>query len=161
MARQIAAIDETILGYAPDRVATVIADLGRYPEWWVAPYHVETLQDAKGVGTRIQMSNGRFVRWVATLTHIEPDRIIIKYEGAWNGEARWSVASCQDGTRLIFRIDVDPGPVWLKLLARTRDLKRQHSQQMTHVFAQLRRQLEAVEGAAMEPSRPTSVRSRV
>jgi uncharacterized protein YndB with AHSA1/START domain len=151
MARQIAAIDEAILGYPPDRVWAIVADLGRYHEWWAAPYHVETIQDAHGVGTRIRMSNGRFVRWVATLTQLDPERVVIHYEGAWNGDARWSVAPCLDGTRLVFRIDVDPGPVWLKMLARTRDLKRRHSHQMTKVFAQLRHRLEAIEGAAMEP----------
>ena len=94
-------------------------------------YRVETLEDKHGVGSRIKVANGRLVRWVATLTHLDPERVVLRYEGAWNGEARWSVAPCQEGTRLIFRIDVDPGPLWLKLLARTRDLKRQHSHQMT------------------------------
>lgn len=152
MARQISAIDEAILGYTPDRVWAVVADLGRYHEWWQAPFQVQTLHDAQGVGTRLRVSNGRFVHWTATLTHLDPDRIVTQYEGDWNGEARWSLAPCQDGTRLVFRIDVDPGPVWLKLLARTHDLKRRHSQQMTKVFAHLRARLEAIEGAAMEPT---------
>jgi hypothetical protein len=151
MARQIAAIDEAILGYPPDRVLAILADMGRYHEWCAPSLQVETLQDAHGVGSRVKITNG-LEHWVATLSHLDPDRVVLKYEGAWNGEARWSVSPCQDGTRLLFRIDVDPGPLWLKLLARTRDLKRRHSHQMTKIFAQLRKRLEAIEGAAMEPA---------
>lgn len=151
MARQIAAIDEAILGYTPDRVWAILADVGRYKEWCAPELQVETLEDKQGVGSRLKIANGRLVSWVATLTQLEPDRVVFRYEGAWNGEARWTVAPCQDGTRLVFRIDVDPGPLWLKLLARTRDLKRRHSHQMTRIFTQLRKRLEAIEGAAMEP----------
>ena len=152
MAKQIAAIDEAILGYTPDRVWAVIADVGRYHEWCAPEYRVETLEDKHGVGSRIRVAEGRLVRWVATLTHLDPERVVLRYEGAWNGEARWSVAPCQEGTRLIFRIDVDPGPLWLKLLARTRDLKRKHSHQMTKIFGQLRKRLEVLEGAPLEPA---------
>ena len=38
MARQIAAIDEAILGYTPDRVWAVLADVGRYHEWCAPEY---------------------------------------------------------------------------------------------------------------------------
>ena len=92
------------------------------------------------------------MRWVATVTHLDPDRVVLRYEGAWNGEARWSVAPCQEGTRLIFRIDVDPGPLWLKLLARTRDLKRSTRTRCTKIFGQLRKRLEVLEGAPLEPA---------
>jgi hypothetical protein len=152
MARQIAAIDEAILGYAPDRVWAVIADVGRYREWCAPPLQVETLEDAHGIGSRIRISNGRLTQWVATLTHLDPDRVVLKYEGAWNGEARWTVSPCQDGTRLVFRIDLDPGSLWLKVLARTRDPRRRHSQQMIKIFGQLRKRMQTIEGAAMEPA---------
>jgi len=152
MARQITAIDEAILGYTPDKVLAILADVGRYREWCAPELQVETLQDAQGVGSRVKISNGRLVQWNATVTHLDPERLVFRYDGAWNGEARWTVAPCQEGTRLVFRIDVDPGPLWLKLLARARDLKRQHSHQMTRIFGQLRKRLEAIEGAAMEPA---------
>jgi hypothetical protein len=85
------------------------------------------------------MSNGSFLLWTATVSEADPERVLLRLDqGAWTGEARWSVSACQEGTRLIFRIDVDPSPLWLRLLSRSMDFKRRHSLQMFKVFKRLR-----------------------
>jgi uncharacterized protein YndB with AHSA1/START domain len=143
MARQITAIDEAILAFPPEAVHAVVADLGRYHEWWGPPFRFETLHDAHGAaGTRLRVQHD-MVRWDATVTHVDPEHIIVRYEdGSWVGETRWHVTPCQEGTRLIYRIELDPAKAWLKVLSRFLDLKRRHSHLMMDVFQRLRTRLE-------------------
>jgi hypothetical protein len=143
--RTIAAIDEAILPYPPADVRRIIGDLAHYGQWWGPPYRFETLDDRQGaVGTSVRMSNGSFLLWTATITEADPERVLLALDkGAWKGEARWSVSECQEGTRLIFRIDVDPHPVWLRLLSRWIDFKRRHSLQMFKIFKLLRDDMDA------------------
>jgi hypothetical protein len=72
------------------------------------------------------------------------------------GEAKWGVSPCQEGTRLIFRIDVDPRPVWLRLLARSMDFKRRHSVAMMKVFKSLRERLDALHARQAEAAGATA-----
>jgi hypothetical protein len=148
--RTIAAIDETILPYQPAEVRRVIGDLPHYQDWWGSTYRFETLQNQDGgVGTAIRMSNGNFLLWTATITEADADRVLLKLDqGAWVGEARWGVSPCQEGTRLIFRIDVDPRPFWLRLLSRSMDFKRRHSVAMVKVFKGLRDRMDAIHAQA-------------
>jgi hypothetical protein len=66
------------------------------------------------------------------------------------------VSACQEGTRLIFRIDVDPRPLWLRLLARTMDFKNRHSHQMTKVFTRLRERMDAQHAQQREGAAPAA-----
>jgi hypothetical protein len=143
--RMIAAIDEAILPYPPAAVRRVVGDLAHYQDWWGPPYRFETIQDRDGaVGTSVRMSNGSLLLWTAAVSEADPNRVVLRLDqGAWTGEARWSVSPCQEGTRLIFRIDVDPRPLWLRLLARTMDFKNRHSHQMIKVFTRLRERMDA------------------
>jgi hypothetical protein len=144
--RTIAAIDEAILPYQPADVRRVVGDLAHYHEWWGPHYRIDTVQNQDGgPGTAIRMSNGNFLLWTATLAEADAERVLLTLDrGAWVGEARWSVSPCQEGTRLIFRIDVDPSPLWLKLLSRSMDFKRRHSMAMLKVFQGLRQRLDAL-----------------
>ena len=144
--RTIAAIDEVILPYPPAEVRHVIGDLAHYQDWWGPPYRFEVVENRDGdVGTAVRMSNGSFLLWTATISEADVARVLLRLDqGAWTGEARWSVSACQEGTRLIFRIDVDPRPLWLRLLARSMDFKRRHSQMMFTVFGRLRQRMDAV-----------------
>lgn len=153
MARQITAIDEAILAFPPQAVHAVLADLGRYHEWWGAPFKFQTLQDAHGApGTRVHIQHD-MVHWDATVTHVDSERIVIQYEGSWTGDTRWHVTPCQEGTRVIYRIDLDPTKMWLKLLARSMDLKRRHSHLMMDVFQHLRDRLDGAGApAAIAPT---------
>jgi hypothetical protein len=143
--RTIAAIDEAILPYPPAEVRRLVGDLAHYGDWWGAPYRFEVLEDRQGaVGTSVKMSNGSLLLWRATISEADPERVLLRLDqGAWTGEARWSVSECQEGTRLIFRIDVDPRPFWLRLLSRWMDFKRRHSMQMFKVFKRLRDHMDA------------------
>jgi len=158
--RTIAAIDETILPYPPAEVRRMVADLAHYQDWWGPPYRFETVDDRQGgVGTAVRMSNGSFLLWTATVSEADAERVMLRLDqGVWAGEARWSVSECQEGTRLIFRIDVDPRPLWLRLLSRSMDFKRRHSMQMFRVFKRLRDRMDAVHAsngrAAVEVSEP-------
>jgi hypothetical protein len=144
--RTIAAIDEVILPYPPAEVRRVISDLAHYQDWWGPPYRFEVVENRDGdVGTAVRMSNGSFLLWTATISEADAARVLLRLDqGAWTGEARWSVSECQEGTRLIFRIDVDPRPLWLRLLARSMDFKRRHSQMMFKVFTRLRERMDTV-----------------
>jgi hypothetical protein len=148
--RTIAAIDEAILPYPPADVRRVIGDLAHYQDWWGPHYRIETVQNQDGgPGTAIRMSNGSFLLWTATLAEADAERVLLKLDqGAWVGEARWGVSPCQEGTRLIFRIDVDPSPLWLKLLSRSMDFKRRHSMAMLKVFQGLRDRMAAIHAQA-------------
>lgn len=150
MARQITAIDEAILAFPPEAVQPVLADLGRYHEWWGAPFKFETLHDAHGApGTRVRVQHD-MVTWEATITHVDAEHICVRYDnGSWTGETRWHITPCQEGTRLVYRIDLDPTKLWLRLFARFVDLKRRHSHLMLEVFGQLRKRLEDGGGAKL------------
>lgn len=158
MARQITAIDEAIVAFPLEAVHAVLADLGRYHEWWGPPFTFQTLQDAHGApGTKVRIQQ-EMVHWDATVTHVDPERIVIHYDGAWLGDTRWHVTPCQEGTRVIYRIDLDPTKLWLKLLARSVDLKRRHSHLMLEVFKHLRERLAAT--GAIPIAEPTAAASR-
>jgi hypothetical protein len=147
--RTIAAIDEAILPYPPAEVRRIIGDLAHYGDWWGPPYRFDVVDDRQGaVGTKVRMSNGSFLLWTASVTESDPERVLLALDqGAWKGEARWSVSECQEGTRLIFRIDVDPRPFWLRQLSRWMDFKRRHSLQMFKIFKRLRDHMDAVHAA--------------
>jgi hypothetical protein len=165
--RTIAAIDEAILPYPPADVRRVIGDLTHYQDWWGPNYRIETVQNQDGgPGTAIRMSNGSFLLWTATLTEADADRVLLKLDqGAWVGEARWGVSPCQEGTRLIFRIDVDPRPFWLRLLSRSMDFKRRHSMAMVKVFQGLKDRMDALHAptgaGAPEAKKPETARAAV
>lgn len=154
MARQITAIDEAILAFAPEAVHAVLADLARYHEWWGPPFKFTTRQDNQAApGTRVHIQHD-FVQWDATLTHVDPERIVIQYDGSWTGDTRWHVTPCQEGARVIYRIDLDPSRLWLKVLSRGLDLKRRHSMLMMDVFKHLDARLTQIGAPAVAPPMP-------
>jgi uncharacterized protein YndB with AHSA1/START domain len=162
--RTIAAIDEVILPHPPADVRRMVGDLAHYQEWWGPPYRFETVTNqGGGPGTSVRMSNGSFLLWTATVTEADADRVLLTLDkGAWVGEARWAVSPCQEGTRLIFRIDVDPRPFWLRLLSRSMDFKRRHSMAMLKVFTRLRERMDADQRAnALTPDTSRSISSTV
>ena len=89
----------------------------------------------------------RYLAPLAALPQIAPH---IRYGSRVDAVARDGVDRVRTRGReqRPFVIRLDSGE---ELLARTRDLKRRHSHQMTRIFSQLRKRLEAIEGAAMEP----------
>jgi ribosome-associated toxin RatA of RatAB toxin-antitoxin module len=155
--RRIVAIDEAMVPFAEDAVRRVLVDFARYPEWWPAPYRVRTVgPETDGVGARLRIAKGPLIAWTATVTAVEPRRIDLAYsEGAWNGEARWSLRPVVEGTAVVHRVDLDPVPIWLRLVASRIDIGRRHSRRMKSVFAALGGRLEALgEPRQPLPGRP-------
>lgn len=155
MARQITAIDEAILAFPPEAVQPVLADLGRYSEWWGPPFKFETLHDAHGApGTRVRIQHD-MVKWEATVTHVDAEHICVRYDnGSWTGDTRWHITPCQEGTRLVYRIELDPAKLWLRVLARFIDIKHRHSHLMLDIFKRLRERLEKTTPAIAPPLGP-------
>jgi hypothetical protein len=149
--RAIVAIDEGFVPYVEDDVRRVLLDFPRYGEWWGPPFRFDVTSGGAGeVGTRLRVAKGA-LRWVATVTAVGPERIELSYgDGAWNGEARWSTRSEMGGTAIVFRVDVDPATLWLRLLSWRVDLGRRHSRQMRDVFKALDKRLAAL-GAQRVP----------
>jgi ribosome-associated toxin RatA of RatAB toxin-antitoxin module len=144
MRRGVAAIDEAALPFPPGRVHGVLLDVHRYSEWWPEPFRFEVLDSGPvRVGTRVRVFNGSILRWLATLSAVGPERIAFHYsDGAWEGDAWWSFRSTQEGTAAVFRISLDPVPIWLRLLGRWTNLSWRHSRQMQAVFRALDRRLQ-------------------
>ena len=145
-ARRIVAIDEGVVPFPEDAVFGVLMDLSHYADWWPKPFRFRVEEAAPGnVGTRVRVWNGRLVSWLATVTAVGPNRIDLAYSGgAWEGEARWSLRDVLGGTAVVFRVDVDPRPWWLRFVAWRSDLSKRHSKQMKGVFSALGRRLEAL-----------------
>jgi len=153
---RVVTIDEHTVPYPLVEVQRVLLDVHRYPEWWPRPFRFEALDpEPAAVGSRLAVRLGLLLRWTATLTGVAPDRLDLSYAGAWNGTARWSLREVVDGTAVLYRMDADPRPLWLRLaLLRAEPGKRQ-TRRLRPVFAALARRLESLGVERVpEPDRP-------
>lgn len=140
--RQLIAIDEAVLAFPPTAVHEVLAELERYPDWWPQPFRVSRLEPLPPLlQPRIRITNGPLESWVATLVERSGERVVLRYDGAWEGQARWSVYPSIEGTRLVFRVDLEAKPVWLRLAAGMTKKAKKHSHQMLQVFRALDKRL--------------------
>lgn len=151
-ARRIVAIDEGVIPFPEAAVQAVLQDLALYAQWWPAPFRFQAEEpSAPGSTARVKVWNGPLVSWFSRLTATSPGRIDFAYTGgAWEGDARWSLRPVLGGTAAVFRVEIDPKPWWLRLLAWRVDLGKRHSKQMKSVFAALTRRLDAL-GATRVP----------
>lgn len=94
----------------------------------------------------MRIHNGPLVSWVATATELKPGELIrFRYEGNWIGDACWIISSTSigdigentGGTTVEFRIDLEPQPLWMKMLHKVMDLGKFHSHQMQEVLQAL------------------------
>jgi len=153
---RVVTIDEHTVPYPLGEVQRVLLDVHRYREWWPRPFRFQALDPAPaGVGARVAVRLGLALRWTATLTAISPERIDLSYAGGWNGTARWSLRKVLDGTAVLYRMDAEPGPFWLRLaLLRAEPGKRQ-TRRLRPVFAALAGRLESLGVERVpEPDRP-------
>lgn len=152
----IVAIDESIVPYRPADVRPVLLDVHRYAEWWPAPWRVAASGDAPaGVGTRFRVADGWLVSWQGEITAVEDQRIGLRFDGGLVGEGRWGLRPVIDGAAVLFRMDVDPGSAWMRLLSWRLDLRRRQSRHMRTVFKALEGRLAALGVERVpEPRRP-------
>ena len=114
--RDIVAVDEAVLPYDGPSVLRVLADVHSYGDWWPRPFQMEaSTPPPGGVGARLRVRQGRLLSWSATVSAIEPDHVGFSLsEGAFEGEAKWTVRPVLGGTALVLRVDVDVRAWWLK-----------------------------------------------
>jgi hypothetical protein len=156
-ARRIVAIDEGVVPFSEAAVQGVLQDLSHYAQWWPAPFRFQAEPSPAGTTEQVRVWNGPWVSWVSTLTGAAPGRIDLAYSGgAWEGEARWSLRPVLGGTAVVFRVEIDPKPWWLRFLAWRVDLNRRHSRQMKGVFAALTRRLDALGAVRIPEPEPAS-----
>lgn len=141
---KLVALDEYISPHPPELVYRTVGDLESYPDWWPASLAVSVLSPLPTrIGTRLQLSNGWFVRWIATVVELRPmTHVVLRYSnGAWMGTTVWTLTAVPGGTRVVYEIDVEIVPLWLRLVSVAIDFRKIHSNEMRRVFAALDRHL--------------------
>jgi hypothetical protein len=152
---RVVTIDEYTVPYPGPDVQRVLLDVHRYAEWWPRPLRFSPLEPGPAAaGSRVGVRLG-LLSWTATLTGVTPERIELSYAGAWNGTARWSFREVIDGTAVLYRMDVDPRPLWLRLALLRADPGKRQSRRLRPVFTALGKRLEALGVERVpEPDRP-------
>jgi len=139
--------DSAVLPHPAGIVHFVLQDFRAYGEWWPKPFRFTMLEDDRAM--RVQ--HGRLVSWTATVTEIKPEELIrFRYEGTWIGEACWIISSTPTGSTVEYRVDLEPRPLWLKIVQKVVNLGKMHSHQMQNVFRALEQRVDRVaEGRRM------------
>ena len=133
--------DSIVLKEDPSRIFKVLLDLPSYPLWWPKRIRFKVGGPLPPQpSTRVRVSNGPLVQWIATITEVEKDRKISFHygEGAWEGTAGWSLASVPGGVEVSYSIDIVPVHRWLKFLGALLDLGKVHSKETRVILRDLR-----------------------
>lgn len=154
---RVVTIDEHTVPYPLPEVQRVLLDVHRYSEWWPRPFRLRPLDpEPVGVGSRVGVRVGAWLRWTATLAAIEPGRIVLRYAGAWEGTARWSLREVIDGTAVLYRMDAEPRSPWLRIALLRIDPGRRQTRRLRPFYRALAARLEALGVERVpEPDRPT------
>ena len=140
----IQATDSTLIPLPPEAVWPLIADIGRYPQWWPRSLHARADQISSDlIGTELHLRPpGSKPFTCKVVAFEEPHSITLEYVGSFiTGEARWLLEPQGQGTRVSYVVDVAVQGTVVALVARVIDLKRLHSSSMTRVLKALHRQL--------------------
>jgi Polyketide cyclase / dehydrase and lipid transport len=160
--RTFVTVDEGVIPFREAAVQSVLADVGRYSEWWPAGLRFTAAPaGASDGGARLQVSAGP-LRSRLTIQRVAAEAIEgTLSDGAFEGEVRWTLRPVTEGTAAVLRLEIDPVPWWLRLALRTLDLHRRQSRRMKAVFEALRNRLAALgEERVPEPtSHPQSLPS--
>jgi len=133
--------DSVTLAHPAGIVHFVLQDFRAYGGWWPKPLRVTVLEEDRSVHIR----NGPLVSWTATMIENKPGELIrFRYEGTWIGEACWVMNATHSGCTVEYRVDIEPRPVWLKLLQKVLNLGKRHSHQMQSVFRALEQRVDRV-----------------
>ena len=144
---RLIASDEHVVAHPPEWVYRVLCDIGSYPEWWPPAGSVHVLGPLPvQVGTRFLLSRTPFVRWTVEVDELWESRaIVMRYSGSLRGAAWWWLtADGRGGTRVVYAIDIEPAPVWLRLVFRLWNLQSEHSRQICRIFDALALRVDAV-----------------
>ena len=134
--RRIQVTDCRTLAFPPAQVFAAVADLENYPRWWPAELKVRLLTvTPDGIGSRLE-AHPHHSLLVCEVTRIVPNnQIHIRYvEGVQRGTGVWTFEPSDVGTRLCYRVDLEPQGWFPRFLSNFRDFTAMHSRLMERVF---------------------------
>lgn len=143
--RRTIATDCRTLGFEVAEVFTVLLDLDNYPRWWPAHLRVRVIPPASAAANRrieVRPLGGRFF---CEIDSVDPNReIVIHYiEGVHRGEGKWTFEQTPGGTRVCYRIDLEPQGWLPRLLSNFMNFGTMHSRSMEELFDRLEGWLQA------------------
>lgn len=134
--RRIQATDCRTLAFPILQVFAALEDFERYPEWWPAQLKLRVLTiSQERIGTRLEIrpSGGRSVVEVANIVPCQ--RIEVKYvQGVHRGTGIWTFEEAGEGTKVCYRIDLQPQGWMSRLLSSFVQFGWMHSRLMNAVF---------------------------
>jgi uncharacterized protein YndB with AHSA1/START domain len=137
----IQAINERVMPFPPERVWSVLADAGNYPNWYPPTVTVRVLattQTLAGTKFEVRPRGGRAFRCEVKDVD-KPHRIQMRYPGDLIlGTGEWRLESLGSGsTRVTYTIDVVANGWVAAILGRVLPFAKLHSRAMQDLLAAL------------------------
>ena len=141
--RRILVTDCRTLAFPPAQVFAAVADLENYPGWWPAELKVRLLTvTPDGIGSRLEAHPYHSLLVCEVTRIVANSHIHIRYvEGVQWGTGVWTVEPSDEGTRLCYRVDLEPQGWFPRLLSNFLDFTAMHSRLMERVFDGLEKRL--------------------
>lgn len=133
--RRIQVTDCRTLAFPPAQVFAAVADLENYPRWWPAELKVRLLTlTSEGIGSRLEVHPHHSLLVCEVTRIVANTEIQIQYvEGVQRGTGVWTVEPNDEGTRLGYRVDLEPQGWFPRLLSHFVDFTAMHSSLMEKV----------------------------
>jgi len=134
------ATDTMFFPQAPDVLWPILADTGRYPQWW--PWFLFTHANptaAHPVGSELYLRPMGFRSFTCRVVAVnEPHAMNLEYVGNFiTGHAQWLLEPEVQGTRVSYVVDVFVHDVMVTLAAKVFDLGMVHSYSMRKILQNL------------------------
>lgn len=136
--------DTLILPLPPEAIWPILADVGRYPQWWPTTLFTRAIPSPSGlIGSELHIRPMGIRRFTCrVIAADEPHTIDLEYVGNFiTGHGQWVLVPEGQGTRVSYVIDVVVHGGMVALAARLIDFKAVHSSSMRGIFRGLRQQL--------------------
>lgn len=138
------AVDKAVLPHPPAAIWSILADIGRYPQWWPKPLFTRANPSATGlVHSELYLRPMGFRSFTCrVLTANEPHSMDLEYLGNFiTGRAQWLLEPEKYGTRVSYVVDVLVHGSMAALAAKVIDLKAVHSYSMQKILQNLQREI--------------------
>ncbi len=136
--------DTAVLPHSPEAIWAILADFGRYPQWWPKPLFTRANPSATGlVHSELYLRPMGFRPFTCrVVTANEPHSIDLEYVGNFiTGRAQWLLEPEGPGTRVSYGVDVLVHGVMAALATKVIDLKTVHSFSMQKILQNLQREV--------------------
>lgn len=141
----IHALDEILIAAPLDKVWAVLAEVGRYPQWWPPSLGIRVVSGgADLLGTELEMrpSGGRPFRCRVEAAE-RPRRIRMRYLGGFiEGFGEWRLEPLGAQTRVSYRLEVQAHGWLVVCLGKVMNLAGVHSRSMRKVLKNLKHVLD-------------------